>query len=167
MASKWMGRVVTVTAWMTMGMSSVQAAEKIRWEDLQKRVGQAGELRSASTLTRDGQKYHAQKLSLNTDLLTLYTRDKIVKTVPRRDVARVEIRQRKRYYRHIGESLFLSVILPLASIADISNCSGGSCIGGLLLTPPLWAYTAVSAPVFLAADAVAFLMPAEKFDLVP
>jgi hypothetical protein len=48
MASNLVSRVVTVTVLIAAGLGSVQAAEKIRWEDLQKRVGQLGELRSVN-----------------------------------------------------------------------------------------------------------------------
>ncbi len=165
MASNLASRAVTVTVLMAAGLGSVQAAEKIRWEDLQKRVYQLGELRSVNVITRDGIKHHANRLTITADHLSLFDHQTI-QEVPRRDVAGVEIRQRKRHYKHIGENAVLSAWLPVVSLMEFAyDCDAGICVWGLLLTPPLWAYSAASAPVFLAADGVAFLMPAKAFEI--
>jgi hypothetical protein len=166
MASSLVSRAVTATVLMAAGLGSVQAAEKIRWEDLQERLYQLGELRSVNVVTRDGIKHHANRLTMAADHLSLYDHQNI-QDVLRHDVLRVEIRRRKRYCQHIGENVYLSVVLPVASLAEFAhNCEAGICVWGLLLTPPLWAYTAASAPVFLAADGVFLLVPAKTFEIV-
>jgi hypothetical protein len=166
MASNLVSRAVTVTVLIAAWMDPVQAAEKIRWEDLQNSLGKLGEYRGVNVVTRDGQKYQAAVLTVAADHLGLYDRQN-VKDVPRQDVARVEIRQRKRYYRHIGDNVSMSAWLPLVSLVEFAyGCEAGICIWGLLATPPLLAYTIASAPVFLAADGMAFLKPATVFELV-
>jgi hypothetical protein len=166
MASRLVIRAIAAAVLTTAGLGSIQAAEKIHWEDLQPRVYQLGELRTVSVVTRDGNKHHANRLTMAADHLTLYDHQSI-QDVPRHDVARVEIRKRKRHYEHIAENVELSVVLPVGSLAEFAyGCEAGICVWGLLLTPPVWAYTAASAPFFLAADGVAFLMPAKTFEIV-
>jgi hypothetical protein len=166
MASNLVRRAVTVTVLIAAGLGTVQAAEKIRWEDLQQHVGKLGELRSVSVVTRDGHKHHSRGLTMTGDHLSLLSRQNI-EDVARQDVARVEIRQRKRYYQHIGENVALSVGLPVLSLIELaSNCDAGICIWGFVLAPPLLAYTVASAPVFLAADGIALLIPPKAFDIV-
>jgi hypothetical protein len=169
---------------MAAGLGSVQAAEKIRWEDLQKRV--LGELRSVNVITRDGYKYHSQKLEFGPDLVALYADGQIVNTVRRQDVERIEIRRRKNYSRHVLENIvrplglpILGALLPLVDpeprnragriVAHIGTASA-SAVGfaaGALLAPPFFAYGVASTPVFLVADGVYLLMPAKEFEVVP
>ncbi len=166
MAGNLVSRAVTAMVLMAAGLGSLQAAEKIHWEDLQQRLYQLGELRTVNVVTRDGQKHQAIMLTVAADDLTLYDREN-VKDVPRQDVARVEIRQRKRYYRHIGDNVSMSAWLPLVALVEFAyGREAGICIWGLLATPPLLAYTIASAPVFLAADGVVYLKPAKTFEVV-
>ena len=166
MASKTIGRAVTAAVLIAAGLSCVQGAEKVRWEDLQQRVYSFGECRSVNVITRDGHKHHSRGLSMTDDHLSLLGRQNI-EEIARQDVLRVEIRQRKRHYQRIGTNVEMSVFLPLASLMGfVSGCDAGICIWGLLLTPPVWAYTAASTAVFLAADGVAFLLPSRVFDIV-
>jgi len=175
MASKWMDRAVTVTAWMVMGMGTVQGAEKVRWEELEKRVEQAGELRSASVVTRDGRSHHSKRVEINSNQIVLFNHSRM-EIVPRQEVARVEIRKRKHYSQHVFENIVGPLGLPVLGAAiflldpepghRFSSVVAGFALG-TVLAPPLLAYGVVSTPVFLAADSVAFLMPSKKFEIVP
>jgi hypothetical protein len=170
---------------MLAGLGSVRAAEKIHWEDLQKRLSKPVEFRSVNVVTRDGQKYHSQRLELRADRVVLYNREALVSILRRQDVERVEIRERKRYYRHIPENVLgpfglpiLGALLPFldpersyrpGSVAARIGTAGVGIAGfalGTVLAPPLFAYGVGSAPVLLAADGVAFLMPAKAFEIV-
>ena len=182
MVSKAVSRAVTVAVLLAAGLSSVQAAEKIRWEDLQKRV--FGDLRSVSVITRDGHRYHSQRVEFGPDHVALYDRGQLVRALWRQEVERVEIRRRKHYSRHIFENVvgplglpILGALLPLldpepartgsvsAHIGTVGTGAVGFAIGAIL-APPFFVYGVASAPVFLAADGVAFLMPAKAFEIV-
>jgi len=159
MASKLVSRAVTAAVLMATGLGSVQAAEKIRWEDLQKHVGKLGELRSVNVVTRDGHKHHSRGLTMAGDHLSLLNHQNI-EDVARQDVARVEIRQRKRYYRHIRGNVLEALMLPFESetALGLALCA--------VVAPPFLAYAVASAPVFLATDGIAFLLPPKVFDIV-
>ena len=166
MASKLASRVVALTVLMAAGLGAVQAAEKIRWEDLQQQVGKLGELRSVNVVTRDGHKHHSRELTVAGDHLILLNHQK-TEDIARQDVARVEIRSRKRYAQIIGENAAISVFLPVVSVMGFaSGCDAVMCIWGLLVTPPFLAYTVARAPIFLAADGVALLIPPKAFEIV-
>lgn len=165
MANKMVRQAIAAAVLAAAGLGSIQAAEKIRWEDLQKRFQQGKELR-VNVITRDGKKHHATTVAMSATEISLNDRGKI-ETLERQNVERVEIKERKRYYRHIGENAALSVALPVVSLIETAyGCEAGICVWGLLLTPPMVAYTAASAPVFLAADGVAFLLPPKAYDVV-
>lgn len=166
MARNLVTRAVAVAVLIVAGLETARAAEKIRWEDLQQRVYSFGECRSVNVLTRDGHKHHSRGLTMTSDHLSLLGRQDI-EEIARQDVLRVEIRQRKRYYHYIGGNAWMSLWVPVVSLVEfVSGCDGGICVWGLLVTPPVWAYTAASAPLFLAADGVAFLLPPKVFDIV-
>ncbi len=166
MASKWVSRAVTASVLMMAGLGSVQAAEKVRWEHLQERVRLLGESRSVTVITRDGSRHSAQRMEISFSEIALFDDSKMA-AVPRQDVARIEVRQRKRYYRHISENLAASILIPAFSCGgDPFDLNPAICALGIAISPPLWAYTAASAPAFIAADGVAFLKPAKIFEIV-
>ncbi len=130
MASTLVTRAVTLTVLMAAGLGFVQGAERIRWEDLQQRVYGLGECRSVNVFTRDGHKHHSRGLTMTADHLSLLGRHNI-EEVARQDILRVEIRQRKRHYQHVGENASLSFWLPVVSLTELlSSCDGGICIWG-------------------------------------
>lgn len=161
MTGRLLGRAVTVTVLTAMELGQAGAAEKIRWADLRGCLGPSVEYRSVNVIARDGQKFHAQRLEFRAGQLALYDRDNLAYALLGEDVARVEIRQRKRWYRHIVGNILGSLTLPGESETALSLALSA------VVAPPILVYGIASAPVFLAADGIAFLMPAKRFEIVP
>ncbi len=87
--------------------------------------------------------------------------------LPGDEIARIEIRQRGRFFQHVVEDALAALIaIPIG----LAACGNGDCGVGVVIdfvaTPPMLAYATASTPVFLAADAVAFLLPPKVYEIV-
>ena len=84
-----------------------------------------------------------------------------METLPRAGIVRIEIRQAGRFFHHISESASIPV--------EVGRLGCDPVLFGLLftVTTPAWAYTAASAPFFLAADGIAFFVQPQTFNIVP
>jgi len=90
-------------------------------------------------------------------------------TLARQDVVRVEIRKRKSYLHHIVESAALPVVAAALACSGPGDSPCNPLVAGFIgtLFSPVWAYTAVTTPVFLGAEAVSLMKPAQTFEIIP
>jgi hypothetical protein len=147
---------------------AAHAADKIRYEDIPQHVASFGTVlyhRGFTVITIDGKKYESRTLRLEADHVELFHGAGPGEKVPSEYVARIEIRQSGRYFHHIVESAWIPLLFATAF------CEGPDynwvCTAALTpLFSPAWAYTAVTAPFFLAADAIAFFLPPRVFEIV-
>ena len=168
MTRNLLSRSIIVTALLVAGLGPIEAAEKIRWEDLQRRFGGTSdreglvEHRSVDVITRDGRKHHTRRLLIDNDRVRLDGHRKM-EVLPRQEIRRIEIRQIGRYFHRITDS----AIIPLLGAAMVSDDDPLAALVLLPMLSPVWAYTAATAPFFLAADGVAFFIPPRTFEIVP
>ena len=143
-----------------------QAADKIRYEDIPQHIARFGtvlEHRGFTVVTIDGKKYESRRLRVEADHVELFHGAGPGEKVPSEQIARIEIRQAGRYFHHIEES----ALGPLIVGAAASESWGpAGFILGTALASPFWSYTAVTAPFFFAADAIAFFLPPKVFEIV-
>jgi len=85
--------------------------------------------------------------------------------LPSEQIARIEIRQDGRYFHHIADSAVIPVGFAMFLCGEPEDNWPCDAIVTALLSPA-WAYTAVTAPLYLVADAVAFFLPAKVFEIV-
>lgn len=164
MASNLVRPAVTFTVLMAAGLGSGHAAEKVRLDDLQVRYLGRVENRSVKVITRDGRKYQTRRLVILDDGLWLDDGHNKLQALPRHEVGRIEIGRGRYYSRHIAENAGLAEMIAGGGFAG--PIDGPASLFALVLSTPFWAYTAASAPVFLAADGVAFLIPPKVFEIV-
>ena len=150
---------------------TVQAAEKMQWWVLEQRFPNSVQHRSIDLITKDGQKHHGSGMALNNKGLKLFEAKAAVE-YPRETVARIEIRQTGRFTNRIRENAVLGfypafMTAYLASASSIPDVLTPIAFAVTLpLGVPVWAYTAASAPVFLAADGISVLLPPAVYELV-
>ena len=153
-------------------MGTAVAAEKIRFEDIPQRLAPFGTVlayRAFNVITVDGKKHGGRRLLLEPDHVRIFYSDKAWADLASAQISRIEIGQRGRFFHHIQERALVPLILAYIVCGNIDSKVAGT----LCLVPatgvfsPFWAYTAVTAPVWLAADCVTFLIPPKVYEIVP
>lgn len=91
MTSKWMGRAVTVTAWMAMGMGSVQAAGpvSVQWNSVCRVVGE----RELFITTQGGETVQGYCTAINVDEIAVTTKDQRVVKIARSALSHIRVRR--------------------------------------------------------------------------
>jgi hypothetical protein len=91
MTSKFVGRAVTVTVWMTMGMSAARAAGPVTvdWHN----VCRTARDRELSLTTQAGETVHGYCMSINVDEIAITTQDHRVVKIARSTLARIRVRR--------------------------------------------------------------------------
>ncbi len=145
-----------------------QAAEKIRYEDLRKRLGpDMLSNRGFTLVTLDGKKYRSRSVVLEHGHVRLYAKNRLFEDLPSAQISRIEISQGGRFVKHVvasaGEPLGLA---EWGCGGEDERGSPGCRTIQTAMWSPLWAYTAVTAPFYLAADGVAFLIPPKVYEIV-
>jgi len=172
-ARKWILKFSFVALAAVVSTGAAHAAEKLRYDEIRLRLGAPPfdpvlTYRGFTVVTQDGKKYSGRRLRLDPDHVRIF-QSKSFQDVPAANLARIEIRQAWRYVHHIVNS----ATFPLAGAGvcelTTANWSANLCVGVVLtiVTPPALAYTAASAPFFLAADAIAFLIPKKVYEIIP
>ncbi|HEV8145544.1 MAG TPA: hypothetical protein VGP79_04155 [Bryobacteraceae bacterium] len=170
---KWILKFSFVAVASVMSTGAAHAAEKLRYEEIRQRLAPCDPVltyRGFTVVTRDGKKYSGRRLRLDPDHVRIF-QSKSHQDVPVAQLARIQIRQAWRYVHHIENS----AMFPLAGAAlcgfwDQNWSKLNNVCAGIMLTiatPPALAYTAATAPFFLAADAVAFLIPKKVYEIIP
>jgi hypothetical protein len=142
---------------------AAQAAEKIRYEEIPEQIVPFGSViayRGITVTTDDGVKHFGRRLRLEPDHVRVFRIDNSWEDLGAGRVSRIEIRPTWRYVHHIGDNAVLGMI-PFA-ICEY----GSACVLALVFAPPFLIYAAVSAPVYLAADAVTLLLPPKIYEIV-
>jgi hypothetical protein len=153
-------------------------AEKIQWADLYSRFAGACvplqgrncealiDNRSINVIARDGTKRHTRKLCMTLDKAMLDCAAN--KSVPKGDIARIEIRNTGRYVRHTLKSASFPVMVALMAC---TGWEGGGCndlafLPVVTILSPVWAYAAATTPFTLSAEFVTLFIPPKTFEIV-
>jgi len=140
------------------------------------RIFQAASARSAPSwntaalkiVTLDGKEFRGRRLGLDAGHLRVFHGEKSWKDLPIGEVARIEISQGGRFSHHIVDS----AVIPIGLGVCLCGADSGAVWPTLCAIPvtaafsPVWAYTAVTAPFYLASDAVAFFIPPKVYEIV-
>jgi hypothetical protein len=170
MTTKWMARFLA--EFITIAcLGTCHAAEKFPYEEIPKHLAPFNSVlayRSFRVVTLDGKTHAGRRLRLEWDHLRVFHRNDTWEDLPSRQIARIEIRQRGRFFHKIVDGADAALFIP-ALVCGESNSA--RCMAGTsaLLSPliaPIWAYTAATAPFYLAADGVAFLIPPKVYEIV-
>ena len=140
------------------------AATKISYDEIPKHLGPFKTVltyRGFTVTTSDGKTHGGRRLLLESDHLRIFHRDDSFEDLPSFEVTRIEIRQFGRFFHHVEESAGAALFFPVYAFA-----SPPESIPLILLTPPVLAYTAVTTPLFLAADGIAFFIPPKVYEIV-
>jgi hypothetical protein len=148
-----------------------QAADKIRYEEIPNRLAPFGrvlEYRGFNVITLDGKEHNGRRLGLESDHLRVFHSEKSWEDLPSEQIARIEISQGGRFFHHVADS----AVIPVG--IGVLLCGGdswgvGSTLCAIPVTTvfsPVWAYTAATAPFYLAADGIAFFIPPKVYEIV-
>lgn len=165
MVSHNASRILAVMLVVTAGLARVQAAEKIPWEDLQRRYRNSSYLSGLDVVMRDGAKYRAPGPPMNEYGVTIYDRNGEALLLPHNGIARIKIWRKRRYRNKIGENFAAPIVL--AALGCSGKCGPLRVAVVVALVVPLTGLAVATAPLFLAADGIALLKPAKVFDIIP
>jgi hypothetical protein len=151
-------------------MGAAQAAEKIRFDEIPNRLAPFGTVlayRAFKVVTLDGKAHEGRRLRLEQDHVRIFE-NKTYEDLPGEQIARIEIRQTWRFVHHIVEAAeFPFAVAALGCGGLVSDSVSSLCVIPVTaLFSPAWAYTAVTAPFFLASDGVASLIPPKVYEIV-
>jgi len=151
-------------------MGAGQAAEKIRFDEIPNRLAPFGTVlayRAFNVVTLDGQAHEGRRLRLEQDHARIFE-NKTYADLPGEQIARIEIRQTWRFVHHIVEAAeFPFGAAALGCGAFVSDNISPACVVPVVaLFSPAWAYTAVTAPFFLASYGIASLIPPKVYEIV-
>jgi len=156
---------VSATLLAIVGSVSIQAAEKIRYEELPTRLAPFGtvlEHRGFNVTTLDGKQHRGRRLLLQSDHVRIFDRKNKWEDLSSGQIARIEISQSGRFIHHVVEG----AVVPLFPLVGCFEANPGYCILGIPLVPVFLAYPAVTTPFFLAADGIAFFIPPKVYEIV-
>ena len=171
MTNKWLLRILCAALATTACLAAAQGAEKIRYEDIPTRLGAFGtilEYRGFKVITLDGKEHRGRRLGLDADHLRVFHGEKSWEDLPNKQISRIEISQGGRFSHHIIDS----AVIPVGFGVFFCGADSGAVGPTLCAIPvtaafsPVWAYTAVTAPFYLASDAVAFLIPPKVYEIL-
>lgn len=166
-----MGKNVLATAIaLTVCLGSARAGEKIRYEEIPAHLGPFGSVlayRGFKVVTLDGKAHGGRRLRLEENHLRVFHLDNAYEDLPAGEVSRIEIRQSGRYFHHVIESFGVPLFpLLLCLMASDDRNVPWCAIPMSIIFSPLWAYPAAVSPFFLAADGIAWLIPAKVYEIV-
>jgi hypothetical protein len=143
-------RIASVLLLATIWVSMVQAAEKIRWEDLNQRFADIRSDEHAAVVMKNGTRLRGLIVGIRPTELEIWIDNTSETAVARENVARIIFRRKTHYLEKILENLAFSLIAPaLVFVPELQPAA--------ILTPIMWAHTAVSTPVLLIAQGASWL----------
>lgn len=149
--------------------AAAQAAEKISYKDLQYRIapfGLAFDHRGVKVVTIDGAAHTGRKLRLDPGRVCVFSGDRETCLSVER-VSRIEISQGGRFFHHIANSAQIPTELGELFCEGMDNNGSPGCVATVAAVfSPVWAYTAASAPFYLVADGIAFLIPPKVYEII-
>jgi hypothetical protein len=151
-------------------MASGQAAEKIRYEEIPNRLAPFGTVlayRGFTVITLDRKEHGGRRLRLESDHVRIFHLDNSYEDLPCEQISRIEISQGGRFFRHIVGSAEIPVLAAqlFCDLGESSHPSPACMVPVGAIFSPVWAYTAVTAPFYLAADGIAFLIPPKVYEI--
>jgi hypothetical protein len=151
-------------------MGPSHAAERTRFDELPNRLAPFGTVlayRAFNVVTLDGKAHDGRRLRLEKDHVRIF-KNEAYEDLPGDQIARIEIRQTWRFVHHIAEAAELPIAVAALACGGpgSDNASPVCMVPVAALFSPAWAYTAVTAPFFLASDGVASLIPPKVFEIV-
>jgi hypothetical protein len=149
--------------------AAAQAAEKIRFEDLQYRIAPYGavlEHRGVKVVTIDGAAHTGRRLRLDPGRICVFSGDhETCLSVER--VSRIEVSQGGRFFHHISNSAQIPVALGELFCGGMDGTGSPGCVATVAAVfSPVWAYTGATAPFYLVADGIAFLIPPKVYEII-
>jgi hypothetical protein len=140
--------------------SMAEAAEKVRWEDLPKRIRKQSN-RDFVVVTKDGARFRGRDICFGRSDLRLSCHDIPDTLIAREDVSQIVIRQKGRYSGMVGHG---SEGLANA----LWHAPGLRNVFGFLFfdIPAVLAWVGAEAAVLLPMEGVARLVPAKVFEVV-
>jgi len=164
-----MRKHLRVALFVTISCSGIaQGADKIRYEALVAQLGNDIVYRGFNVVTLDGKEHGGRRLHLEYDHVRLFHLNNSWEDLPSDQISRIEIYQSGRFFHHIAESAAIPVAIAKflnGGLESPGYLSKGS-IPVIGIFSPVWAYTAVTAPFYLAADGVAFFLPSRVYEIV-
>jgi hypothetical protein len=145
-------------------VATAQGAERIRYEQIADRIGALGGDRGATVFTIDGMKHAGVRFHLSPDQVSLYRKDGSIEGIRFDQIARVEIGHRR---RHFFEFTVMSAVGVAA--LPVLVCDGDfvcAALAATVISPTAAAVAVGSAPVTLAMDGVALLIPPKVYEIV-
>jgi hypothetical protein len=165
--------ILATTIAMAACLGSAQAADKIRYEEIPAHLGPFGSVlayRGFKVVTLDGKQHRGRRLRLELDHLRVFHLNNSYEDLPGEQVTRIEISQGGRYFHHVVENAEIPILIAALGCGGLSwepaKLSPWCMVPITTLFSPAWAYTAVTAPFFLAADGVAWLIPPKVYEIV-
>ena len=170
-AGQWIPRFTGVVL-ASIGVVGIgQASERIRYDEIPNHLAPFGNVlayRSFNVITLNGKKHSGRRLRLESDHVRVFHLDNSWEDLFSEQIARIEIRQSGRFFHHIVDSAELPVVAAALGCGDVAgyNVSTACLLTAIALFSPVWAYTAVAAPFYLASDGVAFFVRPKIYDIV-
>jgi hypothetical protein len=162
----WAAALITTAC-----VNCAQAAETIHYRDIPSLspFGAVLEYQGFQVTTVDRKKHSGRRLGVEFDHVRVFHGNKSWEDIPNERIARIKITQNGRNFHHIVESATIPVALGTIFCGgwDSNARVSRGCVAFVTtLMSPVWAYTAVTAPYYLAADARAFLIPPKVYTIV-
>jgi hypothetical protein len=165
--------ILAAATTMAVCLGSAQAADRIRYEEIPVHLAPFGSVlayRGVKVVTFDGKQHPGRRLRLEADHLRVFHLDNSYEDVPGEQVTRIEISPGGRYFHHVVENAEIPILLAELGCGGLSwepvKLSPWCTVPLTTLFSPAWAYTAVTAPFFLVADGVAWLIPHQVYEIV-
>lgn len=150
-----------------------QAAEKFRYEEIANHLAPFGTVlayRGFNVITVDGKHHGGRRLRIESDHVRIFHLNNSWEDLAGEEIARIEISQTGRFFHHVVESalgpLLVAGIACGAFSWEAVHLSRRCLVTATAASSPLWAYTALTAPVYFAADGVTFFIPPKVYEIV-
>jgi hypothetical protein len=172
MTIKWIAHFSAAALITIACLGTCEAAEKIRYEEIPNRLGPFDSVlayRGFRVVTLDGKTHSGRRLRLEWDHVRIFHRNNTWEDLPGKQIARIEISQGGRFFHKIVDGVEAALLIPALACSESDSTVGCMVGASALLSPliaPIWAYSAVTAPFYLAADGVAFLVPPKVYEIV-
>ena len=122
--------------------------------------------RSIEIQTSDGKNHKGRSLVMDSDHVRLFYSDQQWEEIPSVEIVMLQVGQGGRFFHHIGESAEIPLALGEGFCGDLSGTAADICaLPVTLVFSPVWTYTVATAPFYLAADGIAFLIPPKVYEI--
>jgi hypothetical protein len=155
---------------LVVGLSTAEAAEKMRWDELQRRLGHRLTLPNSGTLwlenrgfavvTKAGAQFRGRAMNVTPLSLEIWGSGLPRQTISREDVARIIIRQKGRYLHHLNHAV---TVAPETTDFALSDAATPLL---LFFIPPVWAVAVGSTPFLPTAEGISRLFTARVIEII-